>query len=152
LLQEINNFLSFNKSQQQPEKGKINSIDAKLNAFSRMDNFYEVVYDAIINNQLNSEQLILVTLLLKNKFQFHFEQIDDTNIENLETLLKTIIKKYSVKPQFTFTTNICIGMICLYLKRAEKLQKTFQHEGMIKYFASFVEGEGVSTDYFYRAI
>ena len=98
------------------------------------------------------QQLFIVSLLLRDKFRYGFDKYsDDDSINYLEGMLKSIIKKYSEHPPDTFTTNICVCMICLYIKRSEQLKAQFMENGILEYFKSFVEGN-VCSDYFYKAL
>lgn len=66
-------------------------------------------------------------------------------------MLKEILKKYNETPPDTFSTNICVCMICLYIKRSEQLRAQFKDVAILEYFKSFVMGK-ISSDYFYKAL
>lgn len=66
-------------------------------------------------------------------------------------MIKQIINKYREHPPDTFTSNICVCMICLYIKRSEQLKEQFRETGILEYFKSFVPGS-ICSDYFYKAI
>ena len=103
-------------------------------------------------NETAYPQLFIASLLLRDKFRYEFDKYSNEQMINyLENLIKAIIKKYNINPPDTFTSNICVCMICLYIKRADELKQKYSHLGILEYFKSFV-GEGGSPDYFYKAL
>lgn len=66
-------------------------------------------------------------------------------------MIKAILTKYNEHPPDTFSTNICVCIICLYIKRSEQLKNQFNELGILEYYKSFSMGN-ICSDYFYKAL